>query len=41
MRHGKGIYTFQNGDCYEGSWKDNRQHGEGTYIKSNGERNEG
>ncbi len=37
LREGKGIYTYQCGDIYLGSWKDDIFHGQGIYIFTNGE----
>jgi hypothetical protein len=28
MFQGRGIYTYVNGDRYEGEWKDDRRHGQ-------------
>ena len=28
--HGRGTYTYADGDQYEGDWKDDRRHGKGT-----------
>lgn len=36
LREGKGIYTYQCGDIYLGSWKDDIFHGQGIYIFTNG-----
>ena len=30
MRTGYGVQIFENGDQYEGYWKDNEKHGKGT-----------
>lgn len=31
-KQGVGKMTYPNGDVYHGQWKDNKMHGEGTYI---------
>ena len=31
QRNGKGVYTYANGDTYNGEWCDNLRHGQGTY----------
>jgi hypothetical protein len=36
LREGKGIYTYQCGDIYLGSWKGDIFHGQGIYIFTNG-----
>ena len=33
---GKGKYTWPNGCCYDGFWRDNKMHGDGTYRDING-----
>ena len=33
---GNGIYKFFNGNEYHGQWKDDKSHGQGTYIFKNG-----
>ena len=35
-KHGKGKYIYQNGDFYEGEWKNNKKHGEGMYKYHDG-----
>ncbi len=30
MMHGKGIYTYHNGDKYDGEWREDKRHGKGT-----------
>ena len=41
LKHGKGLYTWSNGDRYEGSfWLDKRE-GEGILYYSSGGRYEG
>ena len=32
FRNGYGIYTYANGDRYEGEWSDHVRHGQGVYI---------
>jgi hypothetical protein len=36
-RHGKGIYTYANGDVYKGGFFKGKLHGVGTYAVSNGD----
>ena len=31
QRNGKGVYTYANGDTYNGEWSDNLRHGQGIY----------
>lgn len=31
QRNGRGVYTYANGDTYNGEWCDNLRHGQGTY----------
>ena len=34
VRNGKGVYYYENGDKYEGDWKNNLKDGEGIlYFK--------
>ena len=40
-RHGKGTYTWADGDKYEGDWVDDKKHGKGTYTWANGANYEG
>ncbi len=35
--NGKGIYTWKNGDQYEGQYKDDEQHGKGTMTWADGD----
>lgn len=37
----RAVYSYSNGDFYEGEWKDNKIHGRGLYIYSNGDKYEG
>jgi hypothetical protein len=39
--HGKGKYTYANGDVYEGEWKDGEKHGKGRYTYAGGSAYEG
>lgn len=39
--HGKGIYTWSDGERYKGDYKEGVKHGYGIYTWSNGERYEG
>ena len=34
--HGKGKYTYSNGDVYEGNYVDDKKHGYGVFTFSNG-----
>ena len=36
--HGKGTYTWQNGDKYVGDWVAGKHHGKGTYVRQNGDK---
>ena len=38
---GKGIMYWNNGDVYEGDWKNDKRKGEGITSKKNGDRYEG
>jgi len=31
---GKGIMTYANGDTFDGQWKNNLQHGQGTFFNA-------
>merc|ERR1711973_646727 len=31
MKHGKGKYTYPNGDIYQGQWNEGVRHGKGSY----------
>ena len=33
---GKGVYTFNNGNIYEGEFKNNKQNGKGILVYSEG-----
>ena len=37
LRHGKGIYTYPEGDVYFGTWNRDEFHGRGIYLYSNQE----
>jgi hypothetical protein len=32
MRHGYGVYTWRDGDRYEGYWENNKRDGEGMFT---------
>lgn len=32
QRHGYGVYTYPNGDMYEGEWQSHLRHGQGVYT---------
>ena len=38
LMHGKGTYTYANGDKYVGEFKDDLMHGQGTYTYANGDK---
>lgn len=38
MRNGTGAYFFQDGSRYEGGFKEDKRHGEGTLILAGGGR---
>ena len=35
-KHGKGVFSWANGNKYVGEWNVGKIHGQGTYIYSNG-----
>ena len=37
QRHGYGLYTFANGDKYEGNWAGDMKSGYGQFYYANGE----
>ena len=37
-RHGKGRYTWQDGDYYEGDFVQDKKHGQGIHVTSIGSR---
>ena len=39
--HGKGFEEYENGDSYEGEFKDGKAHGQGVGKFANGSRYEG
>ena len=41
MKHGRGTYTFADGDGYEGEYQSDKMHGHGTYTYTNGDVYEG
>lgn len=36
-REGYGVYTYSNGDKYEGNWLNNMKEGKGYFFYNNGE----
>lgn len=36
--NGTGTYKFENGDVYEGAWREGKPHGKGKYEFANGDR---
>ena len=36
QKHGKGVCSYNNGDVYEGEWKNGERHGLGKYTTSKG-----
>ena len=41
MRNGKWIYYYDNGDRYEGDWRNDKAEGKRIYYFNNGDRYEG
>ena len=39
--HGKGKYSYADGNVYEGDWKDGKKHGKGKYSWASGDVYEG
>jgi hypothetical protein len=39
--HGWGIYTYADGDYYEGEFRHGKPHGKGTYYHASGQKTEG
>ena len=37
LRHGNGLYIWDNGDSYDGDWINNERHGKGTYTWASGD----
>ena len=37
-RHGRGLFTFENGDSYNGEWNNGLMHGYGEYTWSDGQK---
>ena len=31
LKHGRGKYTYPNGDIYDGEWSEGKRHGKGLY----------
>ena len=31
-KNGIGVFTYLNNDIYSGTWKEDKKHGQGTYI---------
>ena len=31
LKHGKGVFAYENGDKYSGDWKNGKKEGFGTY----------
>ena len=40
-REGRGIIKWDNGDIYNGEWKEDKKEGKGIYCFNNGQRYEG
>lgn len=36
--NGSGTYKFENGDVYDGQWREGKPHGQGKYEFANGDR---
>ena len=41
MMHGEGVYTWQDGRKYEGSYAQNKKNGTGVYTYSDGSKYQG
>ena len=41
VKHGEGVYEWENGNRYEGPFAEDRPHGRGKYFFANGDRYEG
>lgn len=41
QRHGQGLYEWNNGDRYEGTFQNGKRHGKGVFVWNNGDRYEG
>ena len=41
QKHGRGVFQYDNGDCYDGDWINNRKDGHGRYQFANGDVYEG
>lgn len=41
MKHGHGVFTWANGNKYDGEWAFNKQHDFGIFTWANGSRYEG
>jgi len=41
LKHGKGVFSYQNGDKYEGDWFKGLKHGSGIYTYESKDRYEG
>lgn len=37
VRHGRGKYSYDNGDCYEGEWYKDQRYGYGTLRDKEGD----
>ena len=40
-KHGKGSYTWRDGEKYEGQWKGDQRNGEGNVTRVDGTREKG
>jgi hypothetical protein len=40
-RHGKGVYTYANGNRYEGGYVEGKRHGKGVHTLPDGTMHEG
>jgi len=38
MKHGKGLYIWNDGSQYDGEWYENKINGSGTYVWPDGRR---
>jgi hypothetical protein len=41
MKHGNGLYVWNDGSMYDGGWYENKINGEGCYVWPDGRKYEG
>ena len=39
--HGKGVFYYNNGDKYDGCYRDDKRHGKGAFTLADGTKYEG